>query len=115
MSPMGWGVGRAYCLIWGAKVVTSAVSTQAVPTMRCQTSWRGCFMSAIAPWLLCVLTGCASLPSGGLANPWKKAPAKAEGAQDTIALTSQGVERDPIDVAARLELEKAKRLYLDKK
>src|SRR5438552_1295329 len=112
---MGWGVGRVYCLIWGAKVVTSAVSTQAVPTMHSQTSWRGRTMSAIAPWLMCVLTGCASLPAGGMTPPWKKDTAKAEAAKDNIVLTSHGVEREAADSGLRAELETAKRLFLAEK
>lgn len=74
-------------------------------------------MSTLAPILMCLMTGCASLPGGEwFTPPWKKPDtAKVEGPKDQITLTAGGLKRDVADSAAQQELEGAKRLFEDKK
>ncbi|MBI1829847.1 MAG: hypothetical protein HYR84_00185, partial [Planctomycetes bacterium] len=55
-------------------------------------------MSAVAPILLCLITGCAS--TGAFTPPWKKSQAKLEGPKDTMVLNGFGMERIVVDDAA---------------
>jgi outer membrane protein assembly factor BamD (BamD/ComL family) len=74
-------------------------------------------MSTLAPVLMCLVTGCASLPGGDwFTPPWKKPDAaKVETPKDQITLTAGGMQREVADSAAQQELEGAKRLFEDKK
>ncbi|HZZ81744.1 MAG TPA: tetratricopeptide repeat protein [Gemmataceae bacterium] len=73
-------------------------------------------MSTLAPMLMCLVTGCASLPGGGFTPPWKKTDTpKAEAPKDKITLTSGGMKREVIDSSSLQELEGAKRLFDNKK
>ncbi len=52
----------------------------------------------------------------GIATPWEKYTAKAEGPKDSITLTGgKGLERAPMDPAAHQEIEAGKRLLEEKK
>src|SRR5687767_11272815 len=66
-----------------------------------------------SPWLVCLLTGCATASSW---LPWKKSDAAAETppstARDSFVMRGLGLERDKItDSALEAELESAKRLF----
>jgi outer membrane protein assembly factor BamD (BamD/ComL family) len=74
-------------------------------------------MCAFAPVILCMMTGCASLPGGmgGLFQN-KDKDAKADGPKDSIVLTGgRGLEPAVVDSELRKELDAAKRLFDEKK
>jgi outer membrane protein assembly factor BamD (BamD/ComL family) len=73
-------------------------------------------MSALAPVLMFLATGCTTLPGGGFNPPWKNTEtAKVETPKDQITLTAGGMKRETVDSATQQELEGAKKLFLDKK
>jgi outer membrane protein assembly factor BamD (BamD/ComL family) len=73
-------------------------------------------MSALTPVLMCLLSGCASLPGGGFTPPWKNTEtAKVDGPKDQITLTAGGMKHEVVESAAQQELEGAKRLLEEKK
>ena len=72
-------------------------------------------MSAFAPILLCLMTGCSTLPGGG-GGLFQKAPAKADGPKDSITLTGgRGLEPAVVDSELQREFDGAKRLFDEKK
>src|SRR5687767_10331040 len=102
-SPICWDAGRVYYLIWGAKVVTKAMSAQrgsgALRTFRRRLLW-------LFPLLL-LHAGCVSLP-------WSsdKKLDGPDGPADSLVLRGGGLEKDKIiDGPVYAELESAKRLY----
>ncbi len=73
-------------------------------------------MSALASALMCLFTGCATLPGGGFTPPWKNNdPPKVDVPKDQVTLTAGGMKRETVDSAEQQELEGAKRLFEDKK
>jgi outer membrane protein assembly factor BamD (BamD/ComL family) len=73
-------------------------------------------MSAFAPVLLGLMTGCTSLGGGGFSLPWSNTADKAEGPKDSLVLTGgRGLERDPINAELQRDLDAAKRLFDEKK
>ena len=69
-------------------------------------------MSSIAPWLLCLVTGCAT---SGFTPPWRKAETKFDGPKDNVVITERGMEREGVDAAGRQELDAAKHLFQEQK
>ena len=123
MSPTIWDASRVYCLIWGVKVVTSAKSKSTLAGSwfaACGIAFAGRhanakrLLSAVAPVLLCLMTGCASF--GGFTPPWKKADAKIESPRQEVVLASLGgLQPVVIDDATRQEFDNARKLFDEKK
>jgi outer membrane protein assembly factor BamD (BamD/ComL family) len=108
MSPICWGDGRVYYLIWGAKVVTKASTAYRERIFRQPRPWTACRPALALLLLPCI--GCASLPWSTSKKP--DAPA---GPADSLVLRQGGLERDKaVDGELQAELDGAKRLYQEK-
>ena len=71
----------------------------------------------LCPWLVCLLTGCATASSWDWL-PWKKsdtASTPAAGPKDSFVMRGEGIERDRgVDSPLYSDLEGAKRLFQSK-
>ncbi len=79
------------------------------PCDRRGRAWR---FAAALPWLLTLLSGCAS---DSWKLPWKKADPEIEGPKDALVLRGGKLEKDrTLDAAGQQDLEAARRLFQEK-
>ena len=77
---------------------------------------KGWLMFTVAPLLMCLVTGCASVQSGDLFTPpWKKSAKKDDLTKERGSYLGRGLERELVPPAVQAELDAAKQLFQEKK